>query len=138
MNKEIKKQAYLKLFENEKLLENMCYMLYANKFTKEEIEIINHILEKYGENVELKDMKTYDSLGCDNCHGTGFYDRIGIFEILNVTDELKELIVSGSSSMEIRKKALEGNYRPLIVDGIKKVLKGETTLEELNKKLLFF
>ena len=108
------------------------------EFTKEEIEIINHILEKYGENVELKDMKTYDSLGCDNCHGTGFYDRIGIFEILNVTDELKELIVSGSSSMEIRKKALEGNYRPLIVDGIKKVLKGETTLEELNKKLLFF
>ena len=108
------------------------------EFTKEEIEIINYILEKYGENVELKDMKTYDSLGCDNCHGTGFYDRIGIFEILNVTDELKELIVSGSSSMEIRKKALEGNYRPLIVDGIKKVLKGETTLEELNKKLLFF
>ena len=88
--------------------------------------------------VDLKDMKTYDSLGCDDCHGTGFYDRIGIFEILNITDELKELIVSGASSMELRKKALEQNYRPLIVDGIKKVLKGETTLEELNKKLLFF
>ena len=40
--------------------------------------------------------------------------------------------------MEIRKRALEENYRPLIVDGIKKVLKGETTLEELNKKLVFF
>lgn len=40
--------------------------------------------------------------------------------------------------MELRKKALEGSYRPLIVDGIKKVLNGETTLEELNKKLLFF
>ena len=44
----------------------------------------------------------------------------------------------GASSMEIRKKALEEHYRPLIVDGIRKVLKGETTLEELNKKLLFF
>lgn len=43
MNKEIRRQAYLKLFENEKLLENMCYMLYANKFTKEEIEAILHI-----------------------------------------------------------------------------------------------
>lgn len=43
MKKEIKKQAYLKLFENEKLLEDMCYMLYANKFTKEEIEAILHI-----------------------------------------------------------------------------------------------
>ena len=108
------------------------------EFTKEEKETINNILEKYGEKVDLKDAKTYDSLGCDYCNGTGFYDRIGIFEVLNITDELKELIVSGASSMEIRKKALEENYRPLIVDGIRKVLKGETTIEELNKKLLFF
>ena len=108
------------------------------EFTKEEKDIITNILEKYGEKVEIKDMKTYDSLGCDYCNGTGFYDRIGIFEILNITDELKELIVSGASSMELRKKALQENYRPLIVDGIKKVLKGETTLDELNKKLLFF
>ena len=108
------------------------------EFTKEEKDIITNILGKYGEKIDLKDMKTYDSLGCDHCNGTGFYDRIGIFEILNITDELKELIVSGASSMELRKKALEENYRPLIVDGIKKVLKGETTLEELNKKLLFF
>ena len=107
------------------------------EFTKEEKDIITNILEKYGEKVELKDMKTYDSLGCDYCNGTGFYDRIGIFEILNITDELKELIVSGASSMEIRRKALQENYRPLIVDGIKKVLKGETTLDELNKKLIF-
>ena len=107
-------------------------------FTKEEKDTINNILEKYGEQVDLKDIKTYDSLGCDYCNGTGFYDRIGIFEVLNITDELKELIVSGASSMEIRKKALEESYRPLIVDGIRKVLKGETTLEELNKKLLFF
>ena len=107
-------------------------------FTKEEKDTINNILEKYGEQVDLKDIKTYDSFGCDHCNGTGFYDRIGIFEVLNITEELKELIVSGASSMEIRKKALEESYRPLIVDGIRKVLKGETTLEELNKKLLFF
>ena len=107
-------------------------------FTKEEKDIINSILEKYDEKIDLSKLKTYDSLGCDYCNGTGFYDRIGIFEILNISDEIKELIVSGASSMEIRKRALEENYRPLIVDGIKKVLKGETTLEELNKKLVFF
>ena len=108
------------------------------EFTKEEKDIITNILEKYGEKIDLKDIKTYDSLGCDYCNRTGFYDRIGIFEILNITDEIKELIVLGASSMEIRRKALEENYRPLIVDGIRKVLKGETTLEELNNKLLFF
>ena len=108
------------------------------EFTKEEKDIITNILGKYDEKIDLKDIKTYDTLGCDYCNGTGFYDRIGIFEVLNITDELKELIVSGASSMEIRKKALEENYRPLIVDGIRKVIKGETTIEELNKKLLFF
>ena len=100
--------------------------------------MITHILEKYGEQVDFENVKTYDSLGCDYCNGSGFYDRIGIFEFLNITDELKELIVTGASNMEIRKKALKEHYRPLIVDGIRKVLKGETTLEELNKKLLFF
>ena len=108
------------------------------EYTKEEKEIINGILEKYGEKVDLKDMKTFDSFGCDYCNGTGFYERIGIFEFLNMTDELKDLIVSGAPSMDIRKKAIEQGYKPLIVDGIKKVLRGETTIGELNKKLLFF
>lgn len=108
------------------------------EYTKEEKEIINGILEKYGEKVDLKDMKTFDSLGCDYCNGTGFYDRIGIFEFLDMTDELKDLIVSGAPSMDIRKKAIEQGYKPLIVDGIRKVLRGETTIGELNKKLLFF
>ena len=97
-----------------------------------------YLKERYGEKVDLQGKKTYDACGCDYCNGTGFFERIGIFEFLNITDELKELIVTGASSMDIRKKALQEGYKPLIVDGINKVLRGETTLEELNKKLLFF
>ena len=108
------------------------------EYTEEEKQIIESILEKYGEKVDLQGKKTYDACGCDYCNGTGFFERIGIFEFLNITDELKELIVTGASSMDIRKKALQEGYKPLIVDGINKVLRGETTLEELNKKLLFF
>ena len=108
------------------------------EYTEEEKQIIDSILEKYGEKVDLQGKKTYDACGCDYCNGTGFFERIGIFEFLNITDELKELIVTGASSMDIRKKALQEGYKPLIVDGINKVLRGETTLEELNKKLLFF
>lgn len=99
---------------------------------------MNNILKKYNEETDLSEVKTYDAIGCKYCNNTGYYDRIGVFEILNITEEIKELIVKGASSIEIRKKALEENYRPLVVDGIKKVIKGETTLEELNKKLLFF
>lgn len=45
--------------------------------------------------------------------------------------------MNGKSSIEIKKEALENGYKPLIVDGINKVIKGYTTLEELNNKLLF-
>ena len=108
------------------------------EFNKEEKEIITKIMEKYGEKVDLEGQKTYDAVGCDYCNNTGFYSRIGIFETLDVTDEIRELIVRGASSMEIRQKALETGYRPLVVDGIKKVIEGVTTLEELNKKILMY
>ncbi len=61
----------------------------------------------------------------------------GIFEILNITDEIKLQIMNGQSSIEIRKEAIRQGYKPLITDGIKKVIEGHTTIEELNKKLLF-
>ena len=63
---------------------------------------------------------------------------MGIFEILELTEEIKELIMNGKSSIDIRKQALQGNYKPLIIDGIRKVIEGHTTLQELNKKLLFY
>ena len=53
-------------------------------------------------------------------------------------DDIKELIMEGKSSIEIRKKAMEKDYRPLIVDGVNKVIQGETNLGELNKKLIIF
>ena len=108
------------------------------EFTATEKEIIEKMLKKYNEDINLDNVTTYDAIGCKYCNNTGYYERIGVFEILDITEEIKELIVNGASSMEIRKKAIEQNYRPLLIDGIKKVIKGETTLEELNKKLLFF
>lgn len=61
----------------------------------------------------------------------------GIFEILNITDEIKTQIINGESSIEIKKEAIKEGYKPLVVDGIRKVIQGYTTIEELNKKLLF-
>ncbi len=107
-------------------------------FTDEEKEIIMSISKKYNMNLKLDGLKTYESTGCQYCNNTGYYDRIGVFEVLDITDEIKELIVKGASSIEIRNKALEVGYRPLVVDGIQKVLSGITTLKELNKKLLIF
>ena len=110
----------------------------GREFTEKEKEIITKILNKYGEEINLDGIKTYQPVGCKHCDNTGYFSRIGVFEILNITDEIKEAIVRGEPSTEIRKIALKEGYRPLIVDGIKKVINGTTTLEELNKKLLFY
>lgn len=106
-------------------------------FTDEEKKIIELIGNKYNVEFDLN-AKTYDAVGCKHCNNTGYYDRIGIFEVLNLTDEIKAEIMNGKSSMEIRQEALKQGYKPLVIDGINKIIQGRTTLEELNKKLLIF
>ncbi len=107
-------------------------------FTKEEKDIISKIAEKYGEKINFDNLKAYDPVGCKKCNNIGYYGRIGIFETLNITDEIKELIIKGASTIEMKNKALEQNYRPLVIDGIRKILNGDTTLEELNRQLILY
>lgn len=76
--------------------------------------------------------------GCNKCNNVGYYDRIGIFEVLVLDDKIRDLITADSSSMQIKEQAMNGTYRPLIVDGISKVLSGETNLNELNRKLRIY
>ena len=107
-------------------------------FTKEEKDVIKKIGEKYGEDFNLSGVKTYDAVGCEHCNNSGYFDRVGLFEVLDISDEIKEMIMEGKSSIEIRRKALEQKYRPLVVDGINKVIQGITNLDEINKKLLIY
>lgn len=108
------------------------------EYTQEEKDIITKIAGKYGQTVDFTNKKTYDAVGCKKCNNVGYYGRIGVFETLDVTDEIKELIVKGASTIEIRKEALEQSYKPLVVDGIRKILNGDTTLEELNRQLILY
>ena len=109
----------------------------ARKFNNEEKKIIETIGKRYGVEFDTSGT-TYDAVGCKHCNNTGYYDRFGVFEILNVTDEIKTMIMEGKSSIEIRNEAIKQGYEPLIVDGIRKVTYGDTTLDELNKKLLIY
>ena len=124
---------------SQRLLRRICpHCRRARELTEFEKETIEKIGEKYNYEFNLKNVKTYDAVGCDKCNNSGYYDRIGIFEVLNIDDDIKELIMEGKSSIEIRKKAMEKDYRPLVVDGVTKVLNGDTNLNELNKKLIIF
>ena len=94
--------------------------------------------DKYNVKFNLEGKYTYDAVGCKECNNSGYYDRIGIFEVLGLDDSIKELIVNGASTIEIRNAALQKDYKPLIVDGINKVLDGVTNLNELDRKLIIY
>lgn len=124
---------------SQRLVRRLCkHCAKEREFTEEEKKIIANIGEKYHINFDLKGLKTYEPVGCKHCNNTGYYERIGIFEVLLINDEIRELITQDASSLEIRRKALETGYEPLIIDGIRKVLDGTTTLDELNNKLIIY
>lgn len=107
-------------------------------FNKEEKEIIKRIGDRYGVEYNLEGKKTYDVVGCNHCNQTGYYERIGIFEQLVLNEEIKQLIVDNKSTLEIKREAAKYGYKPLITDGIQKVIDGITTLDELNNKLVIY
>ena len=124
---------------SQRLLRRICpYCKKERDFSDFEKEVIEKIGIKYDTNFSLKGKKTYDAVGCEKCNHSGYLDRVGIFEVLNIDEDIKELIMEGKSSIEIRKKAMEKDYRPLIVDGVRKVIEGATNLTELDKKLVIY
>lgn len=124
---------------SQRLIRKLCpHCKKERPFTEEEKNIMSKIASRFGEELDFEEKNTYEAIGCPKCNNSGYFERIGIFEILNITDEIKELIMEGKSSIEIRKVALQGDYKPLIFDGLKKVINGYTDLDELNRELLIF
>jgi general secretion pathway protein E len=73
----------------------------------------------------------YEGRGCENCSNTGFIGRIGIYELMNVNDDIRKLMVAKADSNQIRKKATENGMRSLRDDGWLKVRQGITSLAEV-------
>ena len=124
---------------SQRLVRRLCKNCARERdFTKEELDFIHGVEERNGVNFDLDGKKTYDAVGCKHCNGVGYYDRIGVFEVLILNDEIRELISQGESTLKIKELAMRNGYRPLIVDGIEKVINGDTNIEELNNKLRIF
>lgn len=124
---------------SQRLIRKVCpYCKHERDFREEEKQLMNNIAQKYNVNLDFDNKKTYDSIGCEKCNHTGYYDRIAIYETLIIDDNIKQLIIDNASSIQIRNEALKGGYKPLVIDGLYKVLEGNTTLEELNNKLVIY
>ena len=83
---------------------------------------------------DAKALKTYKGKGCATCNNTGYKGRIGLYEVMEVNDDIRELILIGASSLELRKKAIEDGMITLRESGLQKVRAGVTTLEEVVRE----
>jgi type IV pilus assembly protein PilB len=72
--------------------------------------------------------------GCEKCNNTGYKGRVGLYEVMEVTEELRELILVGASSLELRRKAVEEGMITLRSSGLRKVKDGLTTIDEVVRE----
>lgn len=88
-------------------------------------------VSKFLNTQDIKDIRFYKGKGCENCNNSGYAGRIGIFEVLQVDEDIKNLILSRADADTIRKKAMEKGMTTMFEDGFQKAIAGKTTLEEI-------
>jgi type IV pilus assembly protein PilB len=83
---------------------------------------------------ETQTLKVFKGQGCSTCNNTGYKGRVGLYEVMEITDEIRELILIGASAMELRKKAIEDGMITLRESGLHKIRAGITTVEEVVRE----
>jgi type IV pilus assembly protein PilB len=126
----------LKLIISQRLVRKLCpyckeeYIM--DDETQEEIKKAISILSPKSNFVAPKEIKKiYRPKGCPKCNNLGYKGQVGIFELLFINDDINELIKNRNSIAEIREIAIKDGMVPLFHDGLAKVLRGETSLDEL-------
>jgi type IV pilus assembly protein PilB len=72
--------------------------------------------------------------GCEKCNNTGYKGRVGLYEVMEITEEIRELVLVGASALELRRKAVEEGMLTLRASGLRKVKDGVTTIEEIVRE----
>ncbi|HKE88676.1 MAG TPA: type IV-A pilus assembly ATPase PilB [Vicinamibacterales bacterium] len=85
---------------------------------------------------EAKGVVPNKGKGCDKCNNTGFRGRVGLYEVMEVTEAIRELILVGASALELRRKAVDEGMITLRRSGLLKVKDGVTTLEEIVRETM--
>ncbi len=117
------------LIQAQRLIRRIC------KDCKQEHQNPPEALIEVGFSIEeAKTIKTYKGKGCSTCNNTGYKGRIGLYEVLEITDEIRELILIGASALELRKKAIDDGMITLRESGLYKIRSGVTTPEEVVRE----
>ncbi len=91
------------------------------------------VLLRYFEEEGLTDVPFFRGRGCPHCRGTGYRGRVAFHELVLITEEVRQLISERKSAQEITRAAAKVGYKPLRYDGLRKVLLGLTTIEEIEQ-----
>jgi len=83
---------------------------------------------------EARDVTAYKGRGCSNCNNTGYKGRVGLYEVLELSDEIRQLVLEGASAIELKRKAIDEGMISLRRSGLTKVRDGLTTLEEVVRE----
>jgi len=105
------------------------------KECSEQITMPTQALVDVGYSVEeAPQVKLHKGRGCANCNNTGYRGRVGLYEVMEISEDIRELILSGASAMELRRKAIEEGMISLRESGLYKIKQGITTVEEVVRE----
>jgi type IV pilus assembly protein PilB len=102
---------------------------------KEETQVPPETLMRIGcTREESESVTVYKPVGCVRCNETGYKGRVGLFEVMKITDSARDLILSGATSIELKRQAIEDGMITLRRSGIHKIMAGVTSIEEIITK----
>jgi type IV pilus assembly protein PilB len=110
----------------QRLVRTLC------NYCKQRTMLTAPALETAGFHVAF-DVEAYEPKGCGRCGGSGYKGRVGIYEVMELSDEIRTLTVERASADEIRKIAVQQGMRPLRLDGFEKVKNGVTSISEVAR-----
>lgn len=127
----------LKTLISQRLVRRLCPKCKKeHTITDSEKRYIERVEKISGQKFDIENVKFYEPVGCEYCDNIGYYERIALFEVLCVDEYLKDMISENSSTIDIRKYAIENTgFKPLVVDGVERAMEGITSLEELRRKI---
>ncbi|MBT7553089.1 type II/IV secretion system protein [bacterium] len=118
----------------QRLIRRICLKcIVSYTLSDKEIEDIKKMIDidKFLDIDKLKDVRLYKGKGCDKCNHTGYAGRMGVYEVLEIDDSMRDLITTRADSDKIKEQAQANGMTTMLEDGFDKVVSGQTTLEEI-------
>jgi len=83
---------------------------------------------------DAKDITVYKGKGCSNCNNTGYKGRVGLYEVMECSEDVRQLVLEGASAIELKRAAMDGGMVTLRGSGLHKIRDGVTTIEEVVRE----